>query len=118
MATFLNGWRKRLGLLTLLMALVFTAGWVRSFNWTDEMKFHQSHHSDYLVRSSPQGINFTIVGFLDDYGQVIIEECSFLFIPYLPVICLLILVSVYLLLTKPRKSNQKKIGESTANEGA
>jgi hypothetical protein len=39
MREFFRGWRRKIGVLTLLMACVFAAGWVRSFTVTDLFVF-------------------------------------------------------------------------------
>jgi len=36
MREFFQGWRKRVGCATLVMALVFTAAWMRSYDWPSE----------------------------------------------------------------------------------
>lgn len=37
MSTFFKGWRRKLGLLTLVMSCVFTVGWVRSLVYADAL---------------------------------------------------------------------------------
>ena len=37
MGGFFNGWRRKTGCVTLVMALVFTGGWVKSFTREDEI---------------------------------------------------------------------------------
>jgi hypothetical protein len=39
MGNFFEGWRRKLGVLTLLMACVFAAGWVRSFRFSEWLAF-------------------------------------------------------------------------------
>jgi len=40
MKEFFQGWRRKIGVVTLVMALVFMAGWVRSLVVEDELDFH------------------------------------------------------------------------------
>ena len=40
MREFFRGWRRKSGVLTLLMALVFMAGWVRGFTTADQIEFY------------------------------------------------------------------------------
>lgn len=40
MREFFRGWKRKTGLLTLLLACVFTAGWVRSLMVTDSVNWH------------------------------------------------------------------------------
>jgi len=37
MGEFFHGWRRRIGLVTLMVACVFTAGWVRSLGACDQI---------------------------------------------------------------------------------
>ena len=39
MGSFFQGWRRKIGLMTLLLALVFMSGWVRSFITGDFVTF-------------------------------------------------------------------------------
>lgn len=47
MCEFFNSWRRKIGVMTLGLACVFTAGWVRSQSWTDVLDFGD----DLLVAS-------------------------------------------------------------------
>ncbi len=46
MGNFFKPWRRKIGVVTLLMALVSAGGWVRSLTITDAMSFGQpnAHH--------------------------------------------------------------------------
>ena len=44
MGEFFRGWRRKIGVLTLLMALVLMAGWVRSSTNRDWIAFHAEKH--------------------------------------------------------------------------
>ena len=44
MRDFFKPWRRRIGLLTLVMACVFMAGWVRSSLSRDWIRFHSGKH--------------------------------------------------------------------------
>ena len=47
MGEFVNGWRRKIGSLTLLIALAFTGLWVRSFSTTDDHVTVWRNHSLY-----------------------------------------------------------------------
>jgi len=50
MSDFFNGWRRKIGCVTLMMALVFTGGWVRSTFMFDGIEV-VSIKSKYLISS-------------------------------------------------------------------
>ena len=50
MGDFFHGWRRKVGLLTLVMACVFTAGWIRADGICDEI--HIIHDGDAGVAFS------------------------------------------------------------------
>ena len=48
MGQFFRGWRRKAGVVTLLMACVFMTGWVRSFGFHDEVSFNTTELTDSL----------------------------------------------------------------------
>ncbi len=45
MGEFFKGWRRKIGIVTLLMACVFMAGWVRSLAMCDVFRFPTGQHT-------------------------------------------------------------------------
>ena len=167
MGEFFHGWKRRIGGVTLLMALVLTLGWIRSFAIRDvvalprtdtEEVFSSSYQSlswlSYRFRS-PESPVFLVrhdgtdttkwftpqmrlgshliwddaeirwrwrwCGFGEGEVQAIATDGNkntFRVIPYWSIATPLALISAFLLLTKPRKTTQKKSPESTNAEGA
>ena len=165
MGEFFKPWRRKAGLLTLVMALMLMAGWVRSPFVTDMIAYSKEVNSvDYwfsadsrlgwfglridpkrcLASNSTETFkgpaipswyttltsqNRQTYAFLRsewrwfgfDVGK---EEAGFAFdwvfyrtVPYWSVVVPLTVISAWLLLSKPRPSNQKKIPEPIAKEG-
>ena len=56
MREFFHGWRRKVGCVTSLMALAFTAGWVRSCTSTDFVIIPTGPHSQNRVYSMEQAI--------------------------------------------------------------
>ena len=55
MGDFFQGWRRKVGLLTLLMACVFMAGWVRSLFMRDDFGFWHGSENTVLT-TYPSGL--------------------------------------------------------------
>jgi len=164
---YFKPWRRKIGVVTLVMAVVLAIGWIRSISLADyggcggevvpgefhdiivtgsvrqtlffhiidrrkfpplsEMKFYWT--SEKISDTSPH------VGNMSDFanpGQKVWGLFGFAFgsplgsdelhfseveLPYWMVTILLSLLSAFLLLSKPRKSNQKKITEPIPSEG-
>jgi len=157
MGDYFHGWRRKVGIVTLLMALVFMAGWVRSFSADDLICFKQHQFNSVcggLVWERPaqqpsmQFSHFVfssrdlrnpnhIVGPFEsstpddkwrrqfagfvvaEYRVAVtsankttsIEANRFYRVPYWSIVIPMTLLSTFLLLTKPRQSNQKKTVE-------
>lgn len=56
MREFFKGWRRKVGLVTLVMALVFTGGWLRSRFFEDSVIIPRSS-SSWRVASNQYGIH-------------------------------------------------------------
>ena len=56
MGDFFHGWRRKIGVVTLVITCVFAAGWVRSFGLTDLVHAAFSSQSCIFVESSEQTI--------------------------------------------------------------
>jgi len=149
---FFHGWRRRIGVVTLVMALVFMVGWVRSLDISDEIST-DFNNSAYNITSQRGVLEFSRVNRGDfgrfmhlesqkmdtpedwggpscwdpdiydvkwrfsfgpfDFGYAIVngQNCDIYGFQYWSIVIPFSLLSAYLLLSKPRKSNQKKIAE-------
>lgn len=109
MLEFFRGWRRKTGVVTLVMALVLMTGWVRSFHFCD-LLWIQSPWGSHFVYSECghfrawvfSGRRFaTICGWvLSQPGEWMHDGNS---VPYGPIVIPLTLLSAYLILWKPRK---------------
>ena len=59
MGDFFRGWRRKVGALTLLLALVFMAGWIRSFHEVDQIEYLKDTQTLHVVYSCPAGIGWS-----------------------------------------------------------
>jgi hypothetical protein len=107
MKEFFKGWRRKLGVVTLLMACVFMAGWlVIPGSWFED----ETVGLDFTISAGATGFSVNWQGFSSTFG--LSSEFEWL-IPYWSVTIPLTLISLWLLLSKPRKSNQREITEPT-----
>ena len=51
MGEFFRGWRRKIGVVTLVMALLFMGGWVRSLSIQDVLSFHSGRHTSEHLSS-------------------------------------------------------------------
>jgi len=56
MKDFFHGWRRKAGVVTLVMALAFMVGWVRSRSLQDRFFVGKQDVQCYLLTSSPDGL--------------------------------------------------------------
>jgi len=56
MGEFFKPWRRKIGVMTLLMALVFMAGWVRSLVYNDDIRVFVGKQTVHELHSSPNGL--------------------------------------------------------------
>ena len=61
MGQYFQPLRRRFGVITLLMACLFAAGWVRSFSINDSIALSNGDHSYHLIRTSPNWIGWTLI---------------------------------------------------------
>lgn len=61
MGQYFQPLRRRFGVITLLMACLFAAGWVRSFSTNDLIAMSNGDHSYRLIRTSPNWIGWTLI---------------------------------------------------------
>lgn len=112
---FFRGWRRKVGVLTLMMTCIFAAGWVRSFFTIDEFVTEEYRVTNAIV-SAPYGIRFETRYFLDGYfPQLGYSSQARFTIPYLSRVGGLTLLSAYLMLSKPRQARKAETLPNTAN---
>jgi len=148
MGGYFKPWRRKIGVVTLVMACVLMVGWVRSLSGLDSFLWPSGTGRVFGLMSTDQyfgcGVRDSVwkqepLGFprwhtgefrsvnqwIDEipdkswqFRQVNFavihskgENTTICFTPYWSIVIPLTLLSAYLLLPKPRKSNQKKIVE-------
>ncbi len=125
MIEFFKGWRRKIGVLTLLMACAFAAVWVRSLSATDVIKIHTGEKIPKVLRlragwlRSHQGRIERIASLaIGKHGRPAGGTGFYLWqLPYWSVVIPLTLLSAYLLLSTTRQSIPMKIVEPIANKG-
>ena len=157
---FIRGWKRKVGIVTLLMACVVMVEWIRSMTNSTQFSIRTEKHACVGIRSANQVFGFFYWRFNDPsmnwdaYGHVEFVVYPFAEQPGLknwpdgisrwrigdfgwqdssigpnhrmvefiaPHWCIavpLTLISLWLLLSKPRPSNQTKLAEPNVNEGA
>ena len=158
MGEIFRGWRRKVGLLTLLMALMSAAGWMRSTSVVDIIDYVKDRRSAFFVHSADQLLLFVWLHdndhpFLSTIGSVALSdsddlrlisrfrECgwkccgfaigdyknnpddlttniAFFLVPDWSITIPLSLISLWLLLSKPRKSIQNAVVEPIAENAA
>ena len=100
MGEFFKPWRRKLGIVTLVLACVFMGGWVRSYSAHDALNIagHRLELSDGILELGHP----PLVEGVDTFCYVVI-----LSVHYSQVVIPLTLVSFWLLVIEHRKSNQK-----------
>jgi hypothetical protein len=111
MGEFFKGWRRKIGEMALVIALVFSGGWGLGFYFTDPIEFCRINDNQFYVVSFKQdGIGFAKSQRIDEYiverGHFIVEDIT---IPRLPIAGILSLISAYLLLTKPEPTDPNRV---------
>ena len=156
MREFFRGWRRKLGVVTLVVACVFAAGWVRSTIIADEFDYSFNHtssriialldgHIVWMIFDHVRPTNVPAIGFYfnepfqtfdkfyhdksktwkwrfcgiavgraENSGK---SEITIFVVSFWSIVIPLTLLSAFLLLSKPRQSNQKKITETGQVEG-
>ena len=152
MRDFFNGWRRKTGVVTLALLLVFIFWWVRSLYVTDVLCMRERNkflgtylfdivsvfESDYVNLFASGGSSLLWLRRKDrnpyepfymqyEVGGDVLERMtpqadvsnpSVVLVPYPAIVIPLALISLWLLLVKPRKSAQKKITESISEKFA
>ncbi len=101
MREFIRGWKRKIGVVTLLMACLFMSWWIQSFG-----KFVGDFYFPYggSLRSLDGRLSYrgyTTELLQNSHGKGI-NEVEYWSIPYWSIVPPLVVLSAYLLLTKPR----------------
>ena len=99
MGEFFNGWRRKTGCVTLVMACLLTDGWILSASRTDIANFRLLG-KQHIVSSEEQSIQWGA-----EVPHTILWDVWY--VPYWSVVLPLTLLAAWLLLSKPRKSFAK-----------
>ena len=51
MSGFFRGWRRKVGVVTLVISCLFMTGWVRSLTTNDAISFHSGRHTTEILQS-------------------------------------------------------------------
>lgn len=98
---YFSGWRKRVGLLLLVISCLFCVGWVRSFQVVDRLTAFGGRFESHDGSIERYGTNVITVGRIS--GGVTTMYWS---VPYCLILALVILPTTYLLLSKPASKPQ------------
>ena len=120
MSGFFNCRRRKLGVFTLFTACVFMAGWVRAqFTELDNhMSFTTFDESRYALFLNPEGIELGKFEITQEGNRQGVSIQLILEIPHWSITIPLTLISLWLLLSKPRKLIQNKTSEPIAKNAA
>ena len=132
MGTYFKPLRRKFGLVTLLMACVLTSGWVKSYDAARVIDYFDPEFA-FLSQGGNLSCGFgpgiILIDARSMNGQSRLGDSQFMDLdyvcPYWTLVIPLTLISAYLLLsnpawlllTKPRDSNQKKTVEPIASDG-
>jgi len=118
MSDFFFGWRRQVGLVSLMMAFVLAGGWIRS--WHQHLFFSCVGGQLCLRRGA---IDFIEGDSIPSKGDQIVDEDGILHspirwsVPCWSIVWPVTLLSAFLLFTKPRKWTPKKNTEPNGNGG-
>ncbi len=104
MGEFFKGRKRKVGVVTLVMACLFMGGWVRSYSNCDSIRVSYNR-----CLASYEGVI--------SMNQIHFSPCTYWSFSYLYIVLPLTLLSAYLLLSKPRKSTQTKTAPPNQDEG-
>ena len=119
--------RRKIGVMTLLLASGFGAGWVCSLSESAEFRFPESPpndlystHPQYAMRSTPTGLTFEKRSYFnsgDPYAPQTETNILFQFtVPYVTIVGTFGLLSGWLLLSTPRQDPQSGSATHSSNE--
>ena len=96
-----NGWKRRTGLILLVISCLFCAGWVRSLYTTDSVQMFGGRFDSHDGLIERYATTHIVVGRIG--GAVTTMYWS---VPYTLILGPLVLASAYLLLSKPRHAGK------------
>jgi hypothetical protein len=104
MSEFFHGWRRKVGVATLVMACLLSLIWVRSYFADDTLTIAASggQHDLSSINGEFRWRAFSSTGLFPLFGQRFDESLD-LSVSYCPIAGVLAAVSAYLILWKPRK---------------
>ncbi len=76
MAEFFHGWRRKFGLLTLLLTLMLLGGWVRSLNRIERFTFHTSPYKYNLIGSFQANVAWQQITPVDELNWAVASKAS------------------------------------------
>lgn len=113
MSNYFKPWRRKIGVVTLVMACVFAAVWART---TDEESVNgvefPFYDDRYNLVSIPEGIVLGKIVLVREAGREEFMFDDFFEIPHWAIVFPLTITSVLLLLSKPRMNKSKSPSES------
>ena len=160
MGEYFKPWRRKVGVVTLLLACMFAAGWVRSLSiedsiyrvsgvgspaiayvqstrgcilwWSNSKSYFPANSSGLVWSFSAAKINSFNINDDNNRSPWLLKQIGIgigsrvdigmgrdvWIVPYWPIVIPLSLISAFLLLSKSRRSNQKKIDKPIHSEGA
>lgn len=130
MLNFFKGWKRKAGVVTLAIALLFAGGWIRSLCWIDVLTLNCGEHTNII--SFDQDLGFGVdcgleqknefTAFIDNcrnslfrwsaYREWYVRCKSGVIVPYWSLVLPLTLLSAWLLLSKPRVAKSKPVAEN------
>ena len=131
MLNFFKGWRRTVGCVTLVMACVFTSGWVRSRDQFDIVQFAHlggmmSYDGILELQSFDAQLECPIswtscrgripLGTMIELSLVRVPDTSPVRLPYWSIVIPLTLLSAYLLLAKPQQATPMTTSEPASAE--
>jgi len=100
MGSYFKPWRRKFGVVTLVMACVFAGGWVKTLTRYEEMSFHASANLELFIESGEGIFSFGRLVEKNANNFSVLWYCR---LPYWLLVIPLTLLSGWLLLSKPRR---------------
>ena len=125
MGDFFKPWRRKIGIVTLMLACVFAAGWVRSQYKADVFIMPLNESSNGVISSRNGEIQWATAEFnhigkpYEPDGLTELKNLPTVLrsVPYWPIVIPLTLLSAWLLLSKPRQSKSNTPTKLISAEG-
>ena len=120
MGEYFKGWRRKVGVVTLLIACVFMAAWGRgqSGKAADDIRVPVGENTEYGVMLLAKRIHVLKYQTFQDGNRRATGAQTIAKVSYWSLIIPLTALSAYLLLSNPRKSISRKTAESIPDKVA